>query len=68
MDLDDVLSTVHLLALMQVKEEYELDEAVQEKEEMVEDGMAKFAKEIEAEEKQVEVEKMISNLKKAKKP
>ena len=68
MDLDDVLSTVHLLALMQVKEEYELDEAVQEKEEMVEDGVAKFAKEIEAEEKQVEVEKMISNLKKAMKP
>ena len=40
---------------------------MQEKEEE-EDGVAKFAKEIEAEEKQVEVEKMISNLKKAKKP
>lgn len=62
-----MLSTVHLFALLPAKEECELDEAVQEKEEE-EDGVAKFAKEIEAEEKQVEVEKMISNLKKAKKP
>ena len=66
MDLDDVLSTVHLLALMQVKEECELVEAVQEKEEE-EDGVAKLAKVIEAEEKWVDVEKMIANLKKAKK-
>ncbi len=40
---------------------------MQEKEEE-EDGVTKLAKEIDAEEKQVEVEKMISNLKKAKKP
>lgn len=41
---------------------------MQEKEENAEDGVVKFAKVIEAEEKQVEVEKMITNLKKAKKP
>ena len=67
MDLDDVLSTVHLLALLPAKEECELVEAVQEKE-TVENGVAKLAKVIEAEEKWVEVEKMIANLKKAKKP
>lgn len=57
-----MLSTVHLFALLPAKEECELDEAVQEKEK-VEDGVVKFVKEIEAEEKK------IANLKKkAKKP
>ena len=45
---------------------YQKEEKKEEKE-TVENGVAKFAKEIEAEEKQVEVEK-IANLKKAKKP